>query len=103
MDERRRAMRVAVHGHAAEVLSNLDVQVLDISAAGVLLQTSQPVEPGMRGCLRLNLWGQPFAADVEVRRVSQSGGERGGGYGVGAVFVGLMPEHRHLIEQFAKQ
>ena len=102
MDERRRAARVSV-SQVAQVLSSVDVQVLDISAAGVLLQTSQLVEPGMRGCLRLTLWGQPFAADVEVRRVNPLSGERSAGYGVGAVFVGIMPEHQRLIEQFASQ
>jgi hypothetical protein len=88
----------------ALILSDVDVQVLDISAAGVLLQTSQPVEPGMRGCLRLNLWGKPFSADVQVVRVHQIGdGERSSRYGVGAMFVGMVPEHRQLIEQFANQ
>jgi len=104
MDERRRAVRVVLDGQAAQMLSNLDVQVLDISTAGVLLQTSQRVEPGMRGCLRLNLWGRPFSADVEVRRVKQLGdGARNAGYDVGAVFVGIMQDQRQLIEQFAHQ
>jgi PilZ domain len=104
MDERRRSVRVAVTGQAARVLSNLDVQVLDISVAGVLLQINRPLEPGSRGCLRLNLWGMPFSADVEVRRVNQLvDGERKAGYGVGAVFVAITPEHRQLIERFASQ
>jgi hypothetical protein len=104
MDERRRAVRVALDGHVAQVLSNHDVQVLDISTAGVLLQTSQRVEPGMRGCLRLNLWGRPFSADVEVRRVKQlADGAGGAGYDVGAVFVWIMPDQQQLIEQFANQ
>jgi len=104
MDERRRSVRVAVDGKVARMLSNVDVQVLDISVAGVLLHINRPVEPGARGCLRLNLWGTPFSADVEVRRVDQlMDGERAAGYGVGAVFVGIMPEHRQLIERFASQ
>ena len=102
MDERRRSVRVAIGGQTARLLNTVDVQVLDISVAGVLLHTSQRVEPGSRGCLRLNLWGTPFSADVEVRRVSPLGeGQRGAGYGVGATFVAMMPEHRHLIERFA--
>ena len=106
MDERRRATRVALGGHAAQaqVLINLDVQVVDISTAGVLLQTSQRLEPGMRGCLRLNLWGRPFSAEVEVRRVKQLGdGARKAGYDVGAAFVGIMQDQLQLIEQFANQ
>jgi hypothetical protein len=104
MDERRRTVRMAVDGQLATLPSNVDVQVLDISVAGVLLQTNQPFDPGTRACLRLNLWGTPFAADVEVRRVSpltESG--RSNGYGVGAVFVAITPEHRQLIERFASQ
>jgi len=104
MDERRRSVRIALDGQVARILSNVDVQVLDISVDGVLLQTHQPVEPGSRGCLRLNLWGTPFSADVEVRRVNPLvEGERSAGYGVGAVFVAIMPEHRQLIERFASQ
>jgi PilZ domain-containing protein len=102
MDERRRSARLAVDGQLAMLPSNVDVQVLDISVAGVLLHTSQPLDPGTRGNLRLNLWGAPFKADVEVRRVSPLLDEgRGAGYGVGAVFVAILPEHRELIERFA--
>ena len=32
------------------------VQVLDISLVGVLLHASRRIDPGTRGCLRLNLW-----------------------------------------------
>jgi len=104
MEERRQAVRLAVDGPVAVLPSNVDVQVLDISVGGVLLQTNQRFEPGTRGCLRLNLWGSPFAADVEIRRVSPIlDGGRETGYGVGAVFVAIMPEHRHLIERFASQ
>lgn len=104
MDERRRSARIAVEGRIGKTLINADVQVLDISEGGVLLQTSQRVEPGARGCLRLNLWGTPFTADVEVRRVSRlMDGDREAGYGVGAVFLTIMPEHRQLIERFASQ
>ena len=80
------------------------VQVLDISVMGVLLHTNRSIEPGTRGCLRLNLWGTPFAADVEVRRahaVQDAGGNLG--YQVAAAFVDIAPEHRQLIERFASQ
>ncbi len=104
MIERRRSARIAVDGRLATAVTSTDVQVLDISVAGVLLQTSQQLTLGARGCLRLNLWGEPFAADVEVRRVSRlMDGDREAGYGVGAVFVAIMPEHRQLIERFASQ
>jgi hypothetical protein len=104
MDERRRSVRMVIDGQLAVLPTNVDVQVLDISVAGVLLQTNQPFDPGTRGCLRLNLWGTAFSADVEVRRVDKlMDGERQAGYGIGAVFVAIMPEHRQLIERFASQ
>jgi len=104
VEERRQAVRLAVDKQIAVLPSNVDVQVLDISVAGVLLQTNQSFEPGTRGCLRLNLWGSAFAADVEIRRVSPILNDgRETGYGVGAVFVAIMPEHRQLIERFASQ
>jgi hypothetical protein len=104
MDERRRSVRMVIDGQLAVLPTNVDVQVLDISVAGVLLQSNQPFDPGTRGCLRLNLWGTAFSADVEVRRVNKlMDGERQAGYGIGAVFVAIMPEHRQLIERFASQ
>ena len=80
------------------------VQVLDISLIGVLLQSSRRIDPGTRACLRLNLAGAPFSADVEVRRVAPVGdGLRESGYRIGAKFVGIALEHRQLIERFASQ
>ena len=101
MEERRRAVRTALWGQPATWPSTLDVQVLDISVAGVLLRTSQPIDAGTRGSLRLNLSGAALAADVEVRRVFpfvEYG--RDNGYGVGAAFVAITPEHRQLLERF---
>ena len=104
MDERRQAARVELKGHLATLPSSMDVQVLDISVAGVLLQTSQPLDPGTRGRFRLNLLGVAFAADVDVRRVDPLVDRgREAGYSVGAVFVAITPEHRQLIERFASQ
>jgi hypothetical protein len=104
MNERRQAARTTLGGHPALLPSNLDVQVLDISVAGVLLQTSRPLDPGTRGCLRLILWDTPFAADLEVCRVSPViEGGRETRYRIGAVFVAITPQHRQLIERFASQ
>lgn len=104
MDDRRRAERTVLEGQLAILPSNLDVRVLDISLAGILLQASQPLEIGARGCLRLTLWGAPFSADLEVRRVSPRA-EAGHNleYRIGAVFVAIAPEHRQMIERFASQ
>ncbi len=105
MEERRRSARVSVGAaNVANLPTTQSVQVLDISLAGVLLHASRRIDPGTRGCLRLNLWGAPFAADVEVRRVSPiNDNGRHVGYRVGASFVGISPEHRQLIERFASQ
>jgi PilZ domain len=105
MEERRRSARITLgHADVATLPTIQNVQVLDISVIGVMLHLSRPIDPGTRGCLRLNLWGSPFSADVEVRRVSPvSENGRDLGYRVGARFVGITPEHRHLIERFASQ
>ncbi len=76
------------------------MQVLDISPAGVLLRTSQLINSGERGRLRLNLWGTPLTADIEVCRVFPLL-ERGrdNGFGLGAVFLAIAPEHRQVLER----
>ena len=105
MEERRRSPRVTLAPTDVATLPTIqNVQVLDISVIGVMLHLNRRIDPGTRGCLRLNLWGSPFSADVEVRRVSLvSENGRDLGYRVGATFVGITPEHRHLIERFASQ
>jgi hypothetical protein len=104
MEERRRSTRVALDGKLATLPSAINVQVLDISVAGVLLRATEPVALGTRGCLRLNMWGSAFAADVQVCRVSpMANGTAEGGFGIGAEFVDITAEHRQLIERFASQ
>ena len=102
MEERRRSPRRAVEGELATVPSMVNVRVLDISVAGVLLQTNQPLEAGARGRLRLNLDGSLFRADVEVQRISEPTDAKGG-YRVGATFIALTPDLRQLIERFMTQ
>jgi len=102
MQERRRFPRRSVEGEFASVPAALNVQVLDISVAGVLLQSMYRVEPGTRGRLRLDLAGSPFIADVEVRRVVPAADSKTG-YRLGATFVALPAETRHLIERFMTQ
>jgi PilZ domain len=103
MEERRRSRRVAAHNAELTLLSlSMTVQVLDISLAGVLLQSSRLVEAGARGCLRLSLGGTPFSADVTVQRVVPSG-SLAGGYRLGATFVAISPEHRQVIQRFTSQ
>ncbi len=98
MEERRRSSRRTIEG-VASVPAALNVRVLDISVAGVLLHSSQPVGPGSRARLRLDLDGSPFSADVQVQRVVPAPDSRPG-FRLGAAFVDLPPESRHLIERF---
>ena len=99
MEERRKAPRQEVSEEFANLPANMSVRVLDISTAGVLLQSPRLLSPGARGSLRFTLAGAPFLADIQVRRVS-SLNDSGSGYRIGATFVGMTLEHRQLIERF---
>jgi hypothetical protein len=79
-----------------------NVHVVDISKAGVLIQTDKPFEVGAHGTLHLVLGGAPFTATVTIRHVSLvEAGNRKGSYRVGAAFIGLTTESRQAIEQWA--
>jgi hypothetical protein len=101
-EERRRSPRFEVPaGQQAVLPIDLSVRLLDISLTGVLVHASQTAKEGSRGRLRLALAGQPFAAEVEVRRIAQGPG--GQGYKIGARFVDLTDDQRHLIEGFTRR
>ena len=101
-DERRRSPRFDVVGGELAVLPiALSVRLLDISLSGVLVHASQSAKAGALGRLRLDLAGQPFAADVEVRRIAPGPG--GHGYKIGARFVDLTDEQRQAIESFTRR
>ena len=70
MEERRRVPRHQVSEEFANLPANMSVRVLDISTAGVLLQSPRLLNPGSRGSLRFTLAGAPFLADIQVRRVT---------------------------------
>ena len=101
MEERRRAKRYAIVADEGTTRSvSATVRVLDLSVTGVLMQVNRPLKLKVRGCLRLNLGGQAFSADVEVARVAPVSTSADEGYRIGAVFVALTPQHRQLIESF---
>ena len=75
-----------------------NVQLLDVSLAGVLLQSDQMVDVGAEGSLSLTLDGSPFRASVHVQRVAAKGLEDG--WHLGARFVDLSPDDRRLIARF---
>lgn len=99
MEERRRTPRHEVGEESASLPADMSVRVLDISTAGVLLQSPRMLNPGSRGSLRFTLAGAPFSADIQIRRVT-SASDAGSGYRIGAIFVGMTLEHRQLIERF---
>ena len=102
MQERRRFPRRVVENETVTMSGTLNVQIIDISATGVLLQTTRPVQIGARGSLQMNLAGKPFAADIAVRRVAPVSGEPPR-YRVGASFVEIANDHRRLIDDFVIQ
>lgn len=99
MEERRRSPRRGVHGQARGIPVAESARVLDLSSAGVLLETPSPPELGAIAKLKFSVGGEPLATDVEVRRVTAAPG----GYRVGARFVEMTPTHRRLIERFMGQ
>ena len=99
MEERRRTPRLEINEEFANLPASMSVRVLDISTAGVLLQSPQLLTPGSCGSLRFTLGGAPFLADIQIRRVTP-GSDAGAGYRVGATFIGMTVEHRQLIERF---
>lgn len=102
IEERRRSPRYPVVGGEPAILPlSLSVQLLDISQTGVMVQSAQHAKEGTRGRLRFNLGGQPFSAEVEIRRVASGPG--GMGYKIGARFVDLSEEHRLIIEGFTNR
>lgn len=102
MEERRRWPRRELDGAWATLVAPSDVRIVDISQSGVLIASSRRVHPGARGRLRLSLGGEPFVADVEVRRIAEAPGP-GAGFLIGAEFVALDPVHRQRIERFITQ
>jgi hypothetical protein len=94
-EERRRAPRYQVHdGEQAMLPVAGSVRILDISEAGVLVESAHRVREGIRGRLRLDFGGRPFSADVQVQRVFPAGRDR---FRIGAAFINLSPEHAATI------
>lgn len=99
--ERRRAPRVAVaDGIPAGITAANSVRVVDISLSGVLLASSRSATVGTRGRLSFTIGGNPLAAEVEIRRVTES--PDASGFRIGARFVDITPAQRDAIERFAR-
>ena len=101
MDERRRTPRYDIEaGELAVLPAATSVQILDISLSGVLIQSVQPARVGSRGRLRLSLGGQPFSAEIEVRRTIPISANC---HRMGVKFVDISQEHERMIERFTQQ
>ena len=98
MKERRRSPRRPVHGGVAIVPTTAQVQLLDLSVAGVLLRSDQVLDVGAEGSLSLTLEGSRFKADVHVQRVAATGSDDA--WHLGVKFVSLSPDDRRLIQRF---
>ena len=104
MIERRRSVRVSVDGDPAPAPGSFEVRVIDLTSAGVLLRSSQPLDIGVRGQLSITLRDEALDAAIEVRRVAPAAGVGATQfYDIGAVFVALSVADRYLIERFATQ
>ena len=98
IEDRRRAPRYEVSGGEFALLPfATSVQILDISRGGVLLQSSHGARLSGTGQLTTTLKGQPFKAELEVRRVESL---PAGGYRIGAKFTHVDGDYRRLLDDF---
>ncbi len=101
--DRRRAQRFDLAGGGQAVLPvKRSVRVVDISLAGVLLESTHPTREGTEGRLRLDLGQRPFAADIQVCRVTPPA-YREDAYRIGARFLGLSQEDAQTIARFTRR
>jgi hypothetical protein len=100
--ERRREPRVPMGDDQKVGLPMaLTVRLVDISAGGVLLASSQKMSIGQRARLHTTLGADPFNAEVEVRRVADGlEGNGRGRYRIGAVFMALDDVSSRCVNHF---
>lgn len=101
--ERRREPRVPMQEDQVIGLPvALTVRLVDISAGGVLLSSSQKLTIGQRARLQTTLGSDPFNVEVEVRRVADGGqeGAARGRYRIGAVFTSLDEAASRSVNHF---
>lgn len=102
--ERRRVPRPPITDTHLSVLAlPVPVRLLDISLAGVLLETPTAFEFGTQGTVRFNFGGVPFSAEVKVERIEQLRNGPAERFRIGASFVALNPDDQRVIERFSDQ
>ena len=103
--ERRRFPRTTVAaGHELRMPLQMTVQLLDISANGVLVAAPQPLEPGAIAEIQSRLGADPVLMQVEVKRVAPDGapGRPAGRYRMGSRFVAVDEAGRRGIQKFLR-
>jgi hypothetical protein len=97
--ERRRTPRVLLRRpRAFEVIRTLQVQVVDVSAGGLLLLSPTPFPEGTRAQVRTVL-GRPFRADVRIAR-SVGSDDRQSPVPLGVAFTAVDDESQLALAAF---
>jgi hypothetical protein len=103
--ERRRSPRATVAaGHELSVPLQMTVQLLDISANGVLVPAPQPLEVGARVQLHTRLGPEPVQMELEVKRVmpERAAGKAPGRFRTGARLRSVDESGRRAVQKFLK-
>jgi c-di-GMP-binding flagellar brake protein YcgR len=80
----------------------MTVQLLDISASGVLIAAPQPLEPGAIAEIQTRLGANPVLMQIEVKRVAPDAapGKPAGRYRLGSRFVAIDEAGKRGIQKF---
>jgi hypothetical protein len=101
--ERRRFPRTTVAaGHELRMPLQMTVQLLDISASGVLVAAPQPLEAGTVAEIQTRLGADPVLMQVEVKRAAPdaAAGKPAGRYRLGSRLVNIDEAGRRSIQKF---
>ena len=80
----------------------MTVQLLDISASGVLVAAPQPLEVGTVAEIQTRLGADPVLMQIEVERIAPdaAAGKPAGRYRLGSRFVSVDQAGRRSIQRF---
>ena len=98
-DRRRSPRRTCDAGVVADLAWPQPVRMVDISANGALMASTQPGTIGARCLLTFAVGSHRFAVDVELRR--QTPYYDGSGYNLGAKFLRLAEHQRDIVESLS--
>jgi hypothetical protein len=86
----------------ADLLSHVAVEVLDISIAGVSMQSRRPDPAGATGALRYFLDGESTNTHVVIVRAAKAEQDSATTFRSEAI-TNIAPQYRRMIERFTKQ